>query len=82
MMDGNEALRILAEAPTSDFFSRNVADFRPDLPDTDRISISVSLGAIRAARKALGMEPRRRDSERDFGLPSAEDVRGIMKPNP
>ncbi len=59
-MDGQEALRILAEAPTSDLFSSNVADRRLDLPDTDKISIIVPLGAIRRARKALGIEPKDR----------------------
>jgi len=60
-MDGQEALRILAEATTSDLFSRNVADRRLDLPDTDKISIIVTLGAIRSARKVLGIDPRDRN---------------------
>lgn len=63
-MTGEDALRILAEAPTSDLFSRNVADMRTDLPDSDKISIIVTLGSIRGARKALGIEPKRIDSWR------------------
>lgn len=59
-MDGEQALRLLAEARTSDSFSRNVADRRDDLPDDDMISILVPLGAIRGARKALGIPKRGR----------------------
>jgi hypothetical protein len=60
-MDGQQALRILAEARTSDCFSRNVADYRDDLPDSNSISIIVRLGDIRAARQALGISKLRRD---------------------
>lgn len=59
-MDGQQALKILAEARTSDLYSRNVADKRDDLPDTATISIVVTLGAIRGARKALGIPKRDR----------------------
>lgn len=60
-MNGQEALKVLADAATADLFSRNVADMRTDLPDTDKIAILVQLGAIRGARKALGIKPKAHD---------------------
>ena len=60
-MDGQMALQILADGHTSDCFSRNVADFRDDLPDSEGISIVVRLGDIRAARQVLGIPKRHRE---------------------
>ena len=37
-----------------------LADKRDDLPDTQKISIVVTLGAIRGARRTLGIPPRDR----------------------